>query len=319
MKKIVTILSFVALSSAASAKIEIPKELQGKTISIVVPYPPGGQSDVWARINAAKVKEITGLDIIVVNKAGADGAVGARLVAEANADGTTMLATDNGTVVISPLFKEANYIPRTKFVTVAAGYRTPQGFYVRADSKYKTLKDLIDDAKSDPGKVNVGGPYSLAKIAINKTFDDTNGKVQVIDYKGVPPATTDLLGGHVDAIFGPPILLAQVRAGKLRSLAFSGPQRISEFSEVPVMREFIPGFVFENFSGVYAPEGTPKHIVNFWNQVYREAAKDPVAQEFLKASAAGLFDGSAADAEKFVKSSEDFWSPIVTKYHKPKE
>jgi tripartite-type tricarboxylate transporter receptor subunit TctC len=316
MKQLLTILLSVALSSAASAEIKVPTELQGKTINVVVPYPPGGQSDVWARLNAAKVKEITGLDIIVLNKVGADGLIGTRDVAGAKADGTTLLATDNSPLVIATLFKEPNATPRDKFVTITCGYRTPQGFYVRADSKYVTFKDLLDDAKSNPGKVNVGAGYPLARIIINRTLDD---KVQIINYKGTPPSAADLLGGHVDAIVAPPILLGQVRAGKLRPLVFSSPQRIPEFSQVPTIREFIPGVAFENFSGVYAPAGTPTHIVNFWNKVYREAAKDPAAQEFLKASAAGLFDGSAAEAEKFVAASEEFWRPIVAKYHKPIE
>jgi len=319
MKRLLTLLLSLSLTSTVLADIKIPKELQGKTINVVVPYSAGGNTDVWARINAAKIKDLTGLDVVVLNKAGADGLMGAHDVANAKPDGTTLLATDNGPLVLSPLFKDPNAVSRNKFVTVTCGYRNYSAFYVRADSKYLTLKDLLDDVSSNPGKVNIGAGYPLAKIIIERTLSDINGKVQIVKYKGAPQATNDLLGGHLDVIVNPPITLPQVRAGKLRVLAFSSPARLTEFPGVPVINEFVPGATFENFSGVYAPVGTPNHIVDFYNKVYREAAKDSVAQEFLKVSAANLFDGSPADAEKFVQAAEHFWKPIVNKYYKPNE
>jgi tripartite-type tricarboxylate transporter receptor subunit TctC len=111
-------------------------------------------------------------------------------------------------------------------------------------------------------------------------------------------------------------VLPQVRSGKIRALAFSSSERLTEFPKVELVKDSVPGFAFENFAGIYAPAGTPKHIVEFYNKVYREAFKDVSAQDFLKTTATRLFDGSPAEAEKFVQANENFWRPIVAKYHK---
>lgn len=315
MRHLVALLATLVFASNVMAQIDVPKELQGKTISVVVPWAAGGQSDVWNRITGARVKDLTGLDIVIVNKPGADGQIGVAEVAKSAPDGTTILGTDSG-FILSPMFKDVNAVPRSKLVTVLASYRTAQGFYVRSDSKYQNLKDLFNDVKTNPGKLNIGSHYPLAKVITDRVIGEINGQVQYINYKGGPQAVTDLIGGHVDVIVAPPIVLSHVRSGKIRALAFSSSDRLAEFPTVGLIRETIPGFSFENFAGVYAPAGTPKHIVEFYNRVYREAFKDQSAQDFLKSTSARLFDGSPAEAEKFVQANENFWRPIVAKYHK---
>jgi len=309
-----TLVTFV-FSGGAAAQIAVPKELQGKTISIVVPWGPGGQSDVWNRITAARFKEITGLNVIVVNKPGADGQIGVAEVANSAPDGTTLLATDNG-FILSPMFKDVNAVPRDKLVTVLVSYRSSQGFYVRADSKYQTFKDLLDDIKKNPNKINIGSNYPLAVVIHSRVMNQINSQSQYVNYKGQPQVTSDLLGGHLDAMIAPPIVLPQVRAGKMRALAFSSADRLAEFPTVDQISSAVPGFSFENFAGVYVPVGTPKHIVEFYNKTYREAFKDVAAQDFLKSTATRLFDGTPAEAEKFVQANENFWRPIVAKHHK---
>ncbi len=316
MKYFIAFFLATTVSLAAWAKLEVPRELQGKTVAVVVPYAAGGQSDSWNRILAARIKESTGLDMVIVNKPGAEALIGTSFVARAPADGTTLLGAESSPLVLAPLLKDPNAISRDRFVTVNVGYLSAQGFYVRADSKYRTLKDLLDDVRANPGRVNIGHSHIMSKLVIQRTLGEINGTYNDIPYKGIAPAVTDLLGGHVDVIVGAPIVLQQVRAGKARVLAFSSPRRLEAFPQVGAIRETVPGFAVENFGGIWAPAGTPRHIVDFFNQAYRQAARDPAAQEFLKNTAAGLFDGGPDEAERFVQNKETFWQPIIAKYVK---
>lgn len=317
MKHLIAFFAAVTLALPVWAQIPVPKELQGKTVTVVVPYPPGGQTDTWNRITAAKVKDLTGINIVIVNKPGGNALIGAGEVAKAAPDGLTLFGTESSPLVLGPLTKEAGFVPRDQFVTVLVSYRTSQGFYVRNESKYKTFKELVDDARANPGKINVGHVTLVTDLVLKQAMGDLGVRVQDIPYKGTAPAVTDLLGGHVDAIVAPPIVLEQVRGGKARVLAFSGPNRLPGFAQVDLLRDHVPGLAVENFGGLWAPAGTPKHIVDFYNRAYREAFKDPAAQEFLKNTAAGLFDGTPEEAERFVQASINFWRPIVAKYYKP--
>jgi tripartite-type tricarboxylate transporter receptor subunit TctC len=316
MKALKALVMTLALSLAMPvwAQIPVPKELQGKTVTVVVPYPPGGQSDNWNRLTAAKVRELTGLNIVIVNKSGGNGLIGAAEVAKAKPDGLTLLGSESSPLVLGPLTQEPGFVPRDQFVTILASYKTSQGFYVRADSKYKNFKELLDDAKKEPGKLNIAYVTLVTELVLKQTAGELGLKVSQIPYKGTGPAITDLLGGHVDALVAPPVVLEQVRGGKARVLAFSGPNRLPGLANVDLLKEFVPGLIVENFGGMWAPAGTPKHIVDFYNRVYREAFRDPASQEFLRAGAAGLFDGSPEEAERFVQSNVNFWRPIVAKY-----
>jgi len=316
MKHLIALIATIAMAVPAWAQLPVPKELQGRTIAVIVPYAAGGQSDVWNRILAARIKENTGLDMVIVNKPGAEALIGTAFVAKSPADGTTLLGAESSPLVLAPLLRDPNAISRDRFVTVNVGYLSAQGFYVRADSKYKTLKDLMDDVRANPGRVNIGHSHIMSKLVVQRTMGEINGQYNDIPYKGIAPAVTDLLGGHVDVIVGAPIVLQHVRAGKARVLAFSSPKRLEEFPQVGLIRDRVPGFAVQNFGGVWAPAGTPRHIVDFFNQVYRQAAKDPAAQEFLKNTSAGLFDGTPDEAERYVQSKENFWRPVIEKYAK---
>jgi tripartite-type tricarboxylate transporter receptor subunit TctC len=316
MKRLIALIAALTLALPAWAQIPVPKELQGKTVTVIVPYPAGGQSDVWNRVTAGRVKELTGLNIIIINKPGGDALIGAAEAAKAAPDGLTLFGSESSPLVLSNLLQEPNAVPRNQFVTVGVSYRTSQGFYVRTESKYQNLKDLMDDVRANPGKINIGHISTVTKLVTKRTMSEINGQFQEIPYKGAAPATTDLLGGHVDVLASSPIILQQVRAGKVRALAFSGPNRLAEFPNVGLIRDQVPGFAVENFAGLWAPAGTPKHIVDFYNRAYRESYKDPAAQEFLKNTAAGLFDGTPEEAERFIQANENFWRPIVAKYGK---
>lgn len=316
IKHIIAFFAVLILTLPARAEIPVPKELQGKIVTVIVPYPPGGQTDVWNRVTAAKIQYLTELNIIIVNKPGNEALIGAAEAARAAPDGLTLFGADSSPLVLSNLLQEPNAVPRKKFATIGVSYRTPQGFYVRSESKYQTLQDLIDDVRANPGKINIGHVSTVTKLVTKRTMDEFNGQYSDIVYKGGAPAITDLIGGHVDAIASSPIILPQVRAGKVRALAFSSPNRVIGFPTVGLIRDQVPGFIVENFAGLWVPAGTPKHIIDFYNRVYREAYKDDAAQEFLKNTAANLFDGSPEEAERFIQSNENFWRPIVAKYGK---
>jgi tripartite-type tricarboxylate transporter receptor subunit TctC len=254
--------------------------------------------------------------MIIVNKPGGDALIGAAAAAKSAPDGLTLFGAESSPLVLSNLLQEPNAVPRKEFATISVSYRTAQGFYVRSESKYQNLRDLMDDVRANPGKINIGHVSTVTKLVTKRTMGEFNGQYTDIAYKGAPPAITDLIGGHVDVIASSPIILQQVRAGKVRALAFSSPARLTEFPTVGLIRDQVPGFSVENFAGLWAPAGTPKHIIDFYNRAYREAYKDTAAQEFLKNTAANLFDGTPEEAERFIQSNENFWRPIVAKYGK---
>jgi len=317
MKKL-TVLFLLFFSGITFA--EVPYELKGQTITVIVPYGAGGGADTFSRMLAAKIKSNTGLSIVIYNKPGAFATIGAREVAESKPDGLTLLGTDNAPVVMNPLMKPTGWIPRESFVTVSLTVITPQGIYVAADSKYNTLPELLTEVKKNSNKFSYGCAYNLCNLFISKILSHSQTEATAIPYKSTPQVLMDLSSGQLAFIGSSSSdALPQVQAGKIKPIAFSTEQRLEQYPTTPLFKDTVPDFIASNFHGVYAPVGTPKHIINYLNKVYRDALKDPEVREQFKTRAVQAYDGTPEQGDRYVDRQIKIWNPVVEKFYKAQQ
>ena len=263
----------------------------GRPVTLVVPFPPGGGTDTGARIVAQKLGAKWGQTVIVENKGGAAGMIGADMVAKAKADGYTLLMGNIGTQAINPsLYKKMPYDAATAFVPIALVAELPLAMMVNPAVPAKTAREFIALAKSEPGKLSYsssgagGAPHLAAEM-----FKEATGTFIVhVPYRGGGPAIGDLLAGHVHLSFMTVLEASgHIKAGKLRALAVTGSQRVAALPEVPTLAEAaLPGFNSISWIGVLAPAGTPKEIVDKVSSDLREVvASDEVKQKLIELGA----------------------------------
>ena len=319
MKKIIFGLWLVLTSvTGFGQQLLVPQELKNKTVTVVVPYGAGGPGDIWNRLNAEQIKKITGLDIVIINKPGANGAVAAADVAQSKPNGLTFMSGDIGPIVLSPLLKDPGAISKDKFVTAVVGYKSAQGIFVRADSKYQTLADLANDMKTNPGVVPYGCWRAICNMLANRMLSELKTTAIEIPYKGGPQTMTDLLSGQIAfSIAGPGGWVEQVKAGKLRVLAWSSDHRLPDYPQVGLWKDVFPGLSVNNFEALWLPIDTPKHLVNFWNRAYNLAYKTDESVEQLRLWSNTRVNMTQAESERYILQTIEFWRPMVENYYRP--
>ena len=243
---------------------------QGKPVRLVVPFTPGGSTDILARVIATRLGAAMGQAYIVENKPGAGGSLGADSVARADADGGNLLMGHIGTLAVNAsLYPRLPYDPVKSFTPVAWVARVPNVLVVNASSNIRSLKDLVAQAQAHPGKLSYssGGNGSAAHIAFEYLKLRTKIFMSHIPYRGTAPSVTDLISGQVDATFtGGPAVMPHVKSGRLRALAVSSSRRMAAFPDVPTVAESgYPGFEADQWYGVVAPAGTPADLVTRLN------------------------------------------------------
>jgi tripartite-type tricarboxylate transporter receptor subunit TctC len=261
-----------------------------KTVRIVVPFPPGGGTDVIARVLAQKLTESWGQQVIVENKAGASGTIGSDLVAKSAADGYTLLLTATHHAINLSMYKQLPYDTLRDFVPVAYIAASPNLLLLHPSVPANNVQELIAYVKSKPGGLNyasssVGGATHLT----GELFKTAAGiELQHIPYKGAAPAMTDLLGGQVPMMFDViSTALAHVRSGRLKAIAVTSAKRTTVMPEVPTVAESgIPGFEAISWFGLYAPAATPKDTVNRLNADFNRVLQLPEVKEKLAAQGA---------------------------------
>ncbi len=287
MKKHLIAAALLALAGAADAQGAYPS----RPVTLVVPFPPGGGTDTGARIVAQKLGAKWGQTVIVENKGGAAGMIGADMVAKAKADGYTLLMGNIGTQAINPsLYKKMPYDAATAFVPITLVAELPLAMMVNPAVPAKTAREFIALAKSEPGKLSYsssgagGAPHLAAEM-----FKEATGTFIVhVPYRGGGPAIGDLLAGHVQLSFMTVLEASgHIKAGKLRALAVTGSQRVPALPEVPTLAEAaLPGFNSISWIGVLAPAGTPREIVDKVSSDVREVvASDEVKQKLIELGA----------------------------------
>jgi len=251
-----------------------------QAITFVVPYPPGGPTDVMARLLSVPLSTKLGVSVVVENKAGASGNIGTAQVARAKPDGYTILLAASGNMTINKvIFKDLAYDPVKDFLPITQISKFPLVLEVKADSKIKTLQEFIDYAKANPTKVTFGSagsgsPQHLGPELLKKV---TGAPMQHVPYKGAGPAANDLLGGQIfsmcDITAGS---MKYIQSGLLRPIAVTTATRSPALPDVPTMDEAgVKGFDFFAWHGISAPANTPAAIIDTYNKTLLEIFKDP--------------------------------------------
>ena len=265
---------FAVLASLAQAQEAWPS----KPISLIVAFPPGGVADIVARPLAVAMEKTLKQPILVVNRPGAGGATGTASVAKAAPDGYTILMALSS-ISIFPVSDRINGKQPTyemkEFAPIALVTADPTVLVVRADGPYKTLKDFVDAARANPGKINYSssGVYGTLHVAMEIFANAAGIKLFHVPYGGGGPAVTALLGGQVEALAsGPAAAIGQIKGGKMRALASWSDKRLAPLPEIPTFRELGYEAEFYIWSGVVAPAATPAPILARLREAVREAA-----------------------------------------------
>jgi tripartite-type tricarboxylate transporter receptor subunit TctC len=288
-----------------------------KPIMLVVPFPPGGPTDAMARTLAAEMKDRLGQPMIVENRAGAGGNIGAEFVARAPADGQTLLFGTSGPLAINAsLYRKIGYDPVKSFAPVIQVGHLPNILVVHPSVPAKNVKELVAYAKAHPGKLSYassgnGASSHLAGVLFNST---AGVELQHIPYKGTGPALNDLLGGQVSMSFTDVLTaLPYVKAGKLRALGITTTTRSQALPELPTVAEQgVPGYDVSVFFGIVAPAGTPADRVAKLNQAFVEVLATPKVKALFAAQ--GLEPAPASTPEqlgKFIGLQMTRWSTVV--------
>lgn len=304
--------TMLAAISAAAA------DYPARTVTLVVPYPPGGGVDAMARVVAAKLSEAMHAQFIVDNRPGAGGTIGTRAVAQAAPDGYTLLLGHTGTISINPsLYAHAGYDPRKDFAPIGLVASMPVALLANPSFPAKSIAEFIAMAKKDPGKFNLGtsalgtGGYMCAEL-----FKAEAGiNVAIIPYKGTAPVMNDLLGGHVPIAFGVlPPALGNIAAGKLRAVAVTSKKRFSLLPDVPTFDESgLPGFEAVLHYGLLAPAGTPKEIVDRLSEEVRQLVDTPEVQKQIHNEGGDPMTSTPAEYAADIDREETKWGGLVKK------
>ena len=252
----------LVLAAGALALPAWSQDFPTRPLRIVVPFTPGGSSDVLARAVGTELGKSLGQAVVIDNVPGAGGSIACERVAKSPADGYTLLMGHIGTLAVNPaLYPKLGYDPVKSFAPVAWVARVPNVLVVNPAVPAKDLKELVALAKAKPGSLayGSGGNGSAAHTTMEYFKLQTGTSLLHIPYKGTAPSVTDLLAGQVQALFtGVPALLPHIKAGKMRALAVSSPKRLAVLPDVPTVAESgIPGFSADNVFGILAPMGTP--------------------------------------------------------------
>jgi tripartite-type tricarboxylate transporter receptor subunit TctC len=286
-----------------------------RAITIIVPFPAGGTADMLPRIVAEKLRVTFGQPVVIENKPGASGNLGAELVFRAAPDGYTLLNAPQLSYSINHLLNpNLNFDPRGfEPVSVLATY--PTVLFARADLPANNLAELIAFARANPGKLTYAsqGKGQIAHLTMEALKLMAKVDILHVPYRGSAPALNDLLGGHVDVL--PDNLLAglqHVKSGKLKIIGVGSHERMPGLPDVATFAEVVPGLYSETWMAISAPPGTPKEITGKLSAAIAEAINKPDTNQRIRELEAMPFGSTPDQMRDFIKQSMDLWAPVVT-------
>ncbi|MGD9941750.1 MAG: Bug family tripartite tricarboxylate transporter substrate binding protein [Burkholderiaceae bacterium] len=304
-----------ALGAVVAAFPAAAQSFPSRPIRIVVGFAPGGATDAFARILAEKMQENLKQAVIVDNKAGAGGNIGAEYVARSAADGYTLQLAHEGMLLVPWLFKTPPFDPMKDFIPIGIGVYMPQLVVVSNRLPVKTIPELIAYAKANPGKLSYGSPGVGTGHHLNmEAFLSATGTRMVhVPYKGAAPMLTDIASGNVDVgLSALSSTLLYIQGNKLRVLAVASRERVPQLKDVPTVAETVPGFAANVWFGLMAPAGTPQDVTNRLAEELKLAVSAPDARERL----IGLGyvvrpTQSAAEMSRFLNDELGRWGTLV--------
>jgi len=285
-----------------------------KPIRIIVPLTAGGPNDIRARLIAEKLTESLGQQVLVENKPGADGAIGAEMVAKAAPDGYTLLLGPNGVVVIVPaLYKKVRYDPVKDFAPITQLTSSVVTLLVNPSLPVKSVKELVALAKSKPGQLNYASPAAVHHLTTEMFKLMAGVDIVHIPYKGSAPSMTALISGEVSIMFDTSLsTMPHIKAGKARVLAVCSAKRSPTMPDVPTMSESgLPGFEANTWAGVLAPAGTPKEIVKRLNTEIVKILHMPSVKERLSSVGDEIVGSTPEEFAVYIKAELERYTKVI--------
>ncbi len=287
-----------------------------KPIRLIVPFTPAGTTDILARRVGQKLSEAVGAQVIIDNRPGAAGSIGAGVAAKAEPDGYTLLMGHIGTLAVNPaLYEKLPYDPIRDFAPVTLVAMVPSMLVVNPSLPAKSVKELIAFAKSRPGRLNYGstGAGGTPYLAVEYFKLMAGLDIVEVRYKGAAPLTTDLIAGEIAlTITGIPALLPHVKSGRLRALAVSSGKRSAAVPELPTISEAgLPGYEATSWYGVLAPAATSPAIVMKLNRGINQGLKQPDVAKRLAGEGAEPAGGTAEEFGAFIKAETARWAKVL--------
>jgi tripartite-type tricarboxylate transporter receptor subunit TctC len=304
--------SLLAAAPASFAQAAYPT----KTITIIVPFPAGGTTDILARILGQYMSTALGQPVIVDNRGGAGGNIGGQAAARAPADGYTLFMGTVGTHAInSSLYKKMPFDHVKDFAPLTRVAMVPNLLVANPSQPFKTVQELIAYAKANPNKVTYGSSGNGTSIHLSGELFKSMTKVEMthVPYKGSAPAVSDLLGGQIAIMFdNMPSALPHVKAGKLRAIAVTSAKRSPELPDIPTVAEAgVPGYEATSWFGMFAPAATPPAIVSQLNAVIVKALNDPDVKKKISEQGAEPHPEKPAEFAAFIQAETAKWGKVV--------
>ena len=311
MKRLFTLLGLALLALPAWAQT-----YPSKPIRLVVPFPPGGVADVLARGVQAELQAALGQQVVIDNKPGAGGNVGSDIVAKAEPDGHTPLLAPAGILTINQfLYPNMPFDPEKAFAPITIVGDMPNIVVVHPKTGVNSLKELIDRAKAEPGKLNFGsaGNGTTTHLAVI-LFEQAAGiKVAHVPYKGAAPAVQDLVAGQIDGLVdNPPLVMGHIKSGAIKALGWAAKQRMAILPDVPTAAEAgLPGFEASSWFALIGPAGIPKEVVARLNAETVKILKDPKLVETFAARGVRLVGNSVEEFTAFIPQERARMGEII--------
>ena len=310
LRKILAFAFGALLVSAASAQ-----SWPQKPVKFIVPFPPGGATDISARLLGERLSQIWGQQVVIENRGGAGGGVGAAEAARAEPDGYTLFFPSGSVMTANQhIYAKMNYDPEKDFIPVTKVVSGPQVLIVPASSRFKTVKDLIDFGRANPGKLNFGhaGIGSQTHLAAENFVYQSKMQAQAVPYKGEGPGIAALVGGETDFFLGNmAAAIGHINGGRLRALGVTSKTEAPQLPGVPPIAKTVPGFENAGWFGIVAPTGTPKEVIQ---KVYRDTKKaleDTTMKARFFAQGLAPVGNSPEEMAKALKEETALWADVV--------
>ena len=314
-RKLISLVATAALSAALPLAAMAQADYPSKPVKIIVPFPPGGTSDVMGRMMSEELGKVLKQPVIIENIGGAGGVVGSERGSKVAPDGYTIIQTGVGqSAVAHGLDPDLKYNSNTDFIHLTQVHSGPNLLVVHPSTPFKTLKELVDYAKANPGKLDYGYTHAASGHMAMELFKQTAGIFMTgIPYRGGGPMMTDMLGGTIKLMFiNQDVALQHIKAGKLRPLAVSSIQRNPLYPDVPTVAESgYKGFEALSWSGMSVPKGTPQPIVDKLEAAMAQVMQSPAIKQRMESQGFVVPVQGSKPYAAFVKSEIDRWTKVI--------
>ena len=307
-------LTAIGLSAIASIGTASSADYPSRPVRWVVGYPPGGATDIIARLIGQRLSEKLGQQFVIENKPGAGNNIGTESVVNAEPDGYTVLLVNPANYINATLYSNLKFNFVRDIAPVASFNRVPNVMTVGKDVTAKTVAEFIAYAKANPGKVNLASSGNGTSVHLSgEMFMAMTGiKMQHIPYRGAAPAITDMLGGQVQLIFdNMPSILQHIRAGSLRALAVTTTARAPQLPDVPTLADTVPGYEASALFGMGAPKKTPPEIIEKLNKEINEVLAEPATKAKLVDLGGEPLIGTPDAFGKMIAAETEKWEKVV--------